>query len=621
MSIGEGISNFAELLKRVPLLRLMQEPVMSVPELYARHPKGGELGWFSWVENEKRFYYWDTETKAWHASSSTGVADGLASASWVTGLKSIIDGRIEELGTDVGELTTKIDELGNDIGVTEDAIKPLNEWYKNFFSRYGDVLDWVNGSIAVSVGAKDRLTNLEGVVTNVNELVAKIDELLYGEEDGEFQRYDEPPFRNSIIGNIENLHANVDKIDKRIGLIGANSDNELMQRIDALPDLVKGEKGIYIAMGDNGYVAMVRKSISGNNILVTLFGAGETYQRFYNIRNGVAQSNEEWTEVVECIDVNVYRVLEAFAKNEINLQFNKENSELSIDTGSGGKRIGSVVLGLPQPLSNAPAVVRNNITEVRRIIDDTQTMPSWMVDSTYSFADMGTTPFFRDQTRLIQAGDVVIRKPTRIDYMSIFSGCSNLASIGKVIFDIGTHFNAVEAFKDCALLPFIDLMVTPSGASLVPYRNEPASPIMAGSMFEGCSNLIVVSLNGIAGIRSPRQDGVSFINRSTKVFKGCSSLVSIKGCIDLEFNEDNTEMFTSCAELVDVRILNLSQSISFADSPKLSLESILYLFNNAIDCRGAQFKPTITLHQDAFQRIPSGVMTAQNKGFNVVSVG
>lgn len=511
MSIGEGISNFAELLKRVPLLRLMQEPVMSVPELYARHPKGGELGWFSWVENEKRFYYWDTETKAWHASSSTGVADGLASASWVTGLKSIIDGRIEELGTDVGELTTKIDELGNDIGVTEDAIKPLNEWYKNFFSRYGDVLDWVNGSIAVSTGAKDRLSNLESEVTNFNGLVAKIDELLYGEEDGEFQRYDGTPFRNSIIGNIETLHANVDKIDKRIGLIGANSDNELMQRIDALPDLVKGEKGIYIAMGGNGYVAMVRKSISGNNILVTLFGAGETYQRFYNIRNGVAQSNEEWTEVVECIDVNVYRVLEAFAKNEINLQFNKENSELSIDTGIGGKQIGSVVLeglstgttGLdwvakPYKVSSDISELNNGRDGVTHINPNLNTSGLVSVQGFYyGLNDIVSVPVMDlssaiNTSYLYYGCDNLVSIPTQntgraedMEYM--FYGCDNLVSIGYM--NVSSALSLNGAFEGCYNLEEIRLRGLKTNISLVDcYRLSKESVLY---LFHNAQNLVL----------------------------------------------------------------------------------------------------------------------------------
>ena len=52
-------------LMRLPLLRLIKEPVNSVSELYVRYPNGGEYGWFAFVYDDATFYYWDVNRHEW----------------------------------------------------------------------------------------------------------------------------------------------------------------------------------------------------------------------------------------------------------------------------------------------------------------------------------------------------------------------------------------------------------------------------------------------------------------------------------------------------------------------------------------------------------------------------
>lgn len=77
-------------------------------------------------------------------------------------------------------------------------------------------------------------------------------------------------------------------------------------------------------------------------------------------------------------------------------------------------------------------------------------------------------------------------------------------------------------------------------------------------------------------------------------FYGCKALRSIRGSIKCT-NASFTDAFKGCELLTNIKLLNVSKAISFADSPNLSRESLLYLINNA---GTATF--TITLHADTY---------------------
>ena len=79
-------------------------------------------------------------------------------------------------------------------------------------------------------------------------------------------------------------------------------------------------------------------------------------------------------------------------------------------------------------------------------------------------------------------------------------------------------------------------------------------------------------------------------------FYNCQNLRKIK--VVLDNNDFNSANFAACYKLEEVRIERLKKSVSFKDSPLLSNESILYMFekSNAVD------PIAITLHPQAYER-------------------
>lgn len=88
---------------------------------------------------------------------------------------------------------------------------------------------------------------------------------------------------------------------------------------------------------------------------------------------------------------------------------------------------------------------------------------------------------------------------------------------------------------------------------------------------------------------------------AASMFAYCSKLRVIHGVLTLASpNQNNVaSMFLLCSELREVQLKSLQTSISFSDSPLLSLDSISYMVTNA-----ANTSPiTITLHPDAYARL------------------
>jgi hypothetical protein len=55
----------ADVLKRVPVLRYLKDPVMHIGELDAQYPYGGQPGWFAFVVSAGQFAYWDALYNRW----------------------------------------------------------------------------------------------------------------------------------------------------------------------------------------------------------------------------------------------------------------------------------------------------------------------------------------------------------------------------------------------------------------------------------------------------------------------------------------------------------------------------------------------------------------------------
>ena len=89
-------------------------------------------------------------------------------------------------------------------------------------------------------------------------------------------------------------------------------------------------------------------------------------------------------------------------------------------------------------------------------------------------------------------------------------------------------------------------------------------------------------------------------------FHFCERLKTIKNPIHL--NRVTSGTFTRCAALEEVYIADLHSDISFADSPLLSMTSVIYMVEHATGSSAI----TITLHPDAYARVTSAIIAAAN---------
>nr|DAH40163.1 MAG TPA: hypothetical protein [Caudoviricetes sp.] len=97
-------------------------------------------------------------------------------------------------------------------------------------------------------------------------------------------------------------------------------------------------------------------------------------------------------------------------------------------------------------------------------------------------------------------------------------------------------------------------------------------------------------------------------------FYECSHLTHIYSVLDMTYCTSITLPFRSCKKLTSVKIKNLKSNIEFKDCEFLSIESIIYMIENATD---ATF--TITLHPEAYERAiaDAGVQAALANKTNV----
>lgn len=86
------------------------------------------------------------------------------------------------------------------------------------------------------------------------------------------------------------------------------------------------------------------------------------------------------------------------------------------------------------------------------------------------------------------------------------------------------------------------------------------------------------------------------IGDASSAFLECTNLRRVMGIINVSSASNIATMFKGCKKLEDVQLLGLKANITFADSPLLSKESLLYMINNCAS--GVSF--TITLHPDAY---------------------
>lgn len=90
------------------------------------------------------------------------------------------------------------------------------------------------------------------------------------------------------------------------------------------------------------------------------------------------------------------------------------------------------------------------------------------------------------------------------------------------------------------------------------------------------------------------------------MFGNCSNLRTIDGIIGVRNQKQLDKMFGGCKALKEVRISYLGASISFADSPNLSLDSISFIVTNAANTSAI----TITVHPDVYAKLTGDITNA-----------
>lgn len=118
---------------------------------------------------------------------------------------------------------------------------------------------------------------------------------------------------------------------------------------------------------------------------------------------------------------------------------------------------------------------------------------------------------------------------------------------------------------------------------------------------------------------SPNLEAVSFspgaadVLDGKQMFSNCSKLKRILPLMDAE-NCNATGMFENCYALEEAKLRGIKNSVSFAWSPLLSLESLKFMIDN----RPAHFTNaiTITLHPEAYARV-SDELFAQAAAKNI----
>ena len=112
------------------------------------------------------------------------------------------------------------------------------------------------------------------------------------------------------------------------------------------------------------------------------------------------------------------------------------------------------------------------------------------------------------------------------------------------------------------------------------------------AMFSGCTSLEVAFLD--------KPGGNYYISQCSYAFRSCRRLRKILGNIRFPVGQiATTDMFKNCQSLITVRISLLKTSISFSDSPLISLESLQYLITNANNTSAI----TVTVHADVYAKI------------------
>lgn len=126
------------------------------------------------------------------------------------------------------------------------------------------------------------------------------------------------------------------------------------------------------------------------------------------------------------------------------------------------------------------------------------------------------------------------------------------------------------------------------------------TPLTTVTPFYGCSLLEVLMWgNGLSGLSEARSQYIMPVSSGqASLFTNCCKLKIIYP-LNCSSTTSFIDCFTKCNGLVEVRLYKLKASVSFADSPLISKDSVVYIIKNASPSSAI----TITLHADAYTRL------------------
>lgn len=223
---------------------------------------------------------------------------------------------------------------------------------------------------------------------------------------------------------------------------------------------------------------------------------------------------------------------------------------------------------------------------------------------------------FRDCVNLLR---VQIDTRNATDLTSMFDGCERIEDIILSSTDHVKKTYRMFAFcKSLIEAPYVNTSLVKdmsymfyycSSLLTVPILNTSAVTNMY-DMFYYCSSLQTV----------PAFD-TSSVTYMSYMFYYCSSLKSIGGTLDMiKVTSDSNAnyMFENCKLLETVKISNLGVSLDLSYCQVLSVDSVLYLFNNA---KSGVSGKTIKLNSLVFDQLTEDqIAIATQKGFSVSSV-
>lgn len=158
----------------------------------------------------------------------------------------------------------------------------------------------------------------------------------------------------------------------------------------------------------------------------------------------------------------------------------------------------------------------------------------------------------------------------------------------RVIYNAcGGNPNSTNLIEKYASMKNIRTNIPFHSASIGGYAEE---NVRFDAMCIGCSVLEVFSLGVDTNI---------IPNSVAYAFQSCAKLKSVIGIFNFSRSPMVAKIFSGCGQLININIKSLKTSISFKDSPLLSLGSLRYLITNAANTSAI----TVTVHADVYAKI------------------